>query len=105
MKSKERDIVFMALINKAIEMNQVSINMTKDARYNEIGTLLYSIQQNLQDGMREKYVDAPLEEVDSSKYKNATAKAKAATQANATASNQTGTSNSSTDSDDDGWDA
>ena len=88
MKNIERDIAFMALINKAIEMNQVSINMVKDARYTEIGTLLYSIQQNLQDSIRERYVDVPIEEVDASKYKNATTKAKAKAKATAQAKTQ-----------------
>ena len=67
--SLERDVAFMAVINKAMEMNNISMNKTKDARYANIGTLLFNIQQTLQDGIRENYVDTPLEEVDSSKYR------------------------------------
>ena len=88
MNQKERDVAFMAILNKAIEMNNVSMNLFKESRYHHIGTLLYSAQQSLQDGMREVYVDAALPEVDPSEYKNATAVAKAKAQADAKAKAQ-----------------
>lgn len=66
----ERDVAFLSLINKAMELNTISMNETRNARYANIGTLLFNIQQTLQDGIRETYVDDPLMEVDSTKYKN-----------------------------------
>lgn len=66
----ERDIATLAVLNKLIEINTISMNATKDARYSNIGTLLFSVKQSIEDGMREKYIDDPIQEVDSSKYTN-----------------------------------
>lgn len=66
----ERDIATLALLNKLIEINTISMNATKDARYSNIGTLLFSVKQSIEDGMRETYIDDPIQEVDSSKYTN-----------------------------------
>lgn len=73
MNQKERDVAFMAILSKAIEMNNISMNLFKESRYHHIGTLLYSAQQALQDGMREVYVDSSLPEVDPTKYQNSAA--------------------------------
>jgi len=67
-KNLERDIAFMATINKAIELNNISMNASKEMRYQSIGTLLFNIKQTLEDGLREEYVDVPLAEVDTQKY-------------------------------------
>ena len=61
----ERDIATLAVLNKLIEINTISMNATKDARYSNIGTLLFSVKQSIEDGMREKYIDDPIQEVDS----------------------------------------
>lgn len=66
----ERDIAALAILNKLIEINTISMNATKDARYSNIGTLLFSVKQSIEDGMRETYIDDPIQEVDSSKYTN-----------------------------------
>lgn len=75
----ERDIATLALLNKLIEINTISMNATKDARYSNIGTLLFSVKQSIEDGMREKYIDDPIQEVDSSKYTNIPKKKSATT--------------------------
>lgn len=93
--SLERDIAFMAIINKALEINQISMNKSKDARYVNIGTLLFNIQQTLQDGIRENYVDAPLEEIDSSKYRRTQAEIDAEEDAKKQASAPKKTTNAS----------
>lgn len=67
-KNLEQDIAFMATINKAIELNNISMNASKEMRYQSIGTLLFNIKQTLEDGLREEYVDVPLAEVDAQKY-------------------------------------
>jgi len=67
-KNLERDIILLALINKAMDVNTINMNSSKDARYSSIGTLLFNIKQTLEDGMRVEYVDEPLMEVDSSKF-------------------------------------
>ena len=99
----ERDIAFMSLINKAMELNTVSMNETRDSRYNNIGILLFNIQQTLQDGIRENYVDTPLVEVDSSKYKNIPDDDPALQKSNPTPSSSNGTPpiSSQTSNDDD----
>lgn len=66
----ERDIAALTILNKLIEINTISMNATKDARYSNIGTLLFSVKQSIEDGMRETYIDDPIQEVDSSKYTN-----------------------------------
>lgn len=69
-KNLERDVAFLALIKKAMEINTISMNVSKDSRYSNIGTLLFNIKQTLEDGIREEYIDEPLEEIDSSKFTN-----------------------------------
>lgn len=75
----ERDIAALAILNKLIEINTISMNATKDARYSNIGTLLFSVKQSIEDGMRETYIDDPIQEVDSSKYTNIPKKKSATT--------------------------
>jgi len=66
----ERDILFLALMNKAIEMNTTSINYSKDTVYRDINTLLYNITMSIEDNIRMNYLDDEILEIDSSKFKN-----------------------------------
>lgn len=68
MAQLDRDVAMLALINKAMEINTISMNYSTDARYHNIGTLLCNIKQTMEDGIRETYVDGPMEEVDTSKF-------------------------------------
>lgn len=67
-KELERDIACLALVNKAIELNLINLNVSKDARYSNISTLLFNIKQTMEDGIREQYVDVPLKEIDPNKF-------------------------------------
>lgn len=69
-KTLERDISILALLNKASELITLNMNESRDSKYNDVGTMIFNIRRTIEDGIREDYVDIPLQEVDSTKYTN-----------------------------------
>lgn len=80
----------LAIVNKALEQFNCIVNENDNARYRGIATQLYTTKQDIEDALREGWVDAPVAIASAPNLPNNTTQNNTTTGANPIGANPTG---------------